>query len=75
MDFWKSEAGSLGGPQRQWRPCSGRGVCRRTGSKTPGVSATCLCVCVESGPSHEGSPFDCRRGWSFKGGVEIEAAV
>lgn len=30
---------------------------------------------VENGPSHEGSPFDCRRGWSFKGGVEIEAAV
>lgn len=35
----------------------------------------CNLLRVENGPSHEGSPFDCRCGWSFKGGVEIEAAV
>ena len=33
-------------------------------------------MCRELGPLHEElAVFDCRRGWSFKGGVEIEAAV
>lgn len=27
-----------------------------------------------NGPSHEGSPFDCRRGWSFKAS-SMRAAV
>lgn len=31
----------------------------------------CNLWCVENGPSHEGSPFDCRRGWSFKGASRL----